>query len=59
MRSPDGTKIMFSDDLKSIDGVQTGLQVISPDGTGQQWVSDIRDHEHQVDWGTVPSSDAA
>ena len=52
--SPDGTKIMFSHDLKSVDGVQTGLQVISPDGTGQQWVSDIRDHEHQVDWGTAP-----
>ena len=52
--SPDGTQIMFSHDLKTVDGVQTGLQVISPDGTGQQWVSDLRHHEHQVDWGTAP-----
>ena len=52
--SPDGTQIMFSHDLKTADGVQTGLQLISPDGTGQQWASDLRDHEHQVDWGTAP-----
>jgi Tol biopolymer transport system component len=52
--SPDGTQILFSHDLKTADGVQTGLQLIAPDGTGQRWVSDTRDHEHQVDWGTAP-----
>jgi TolB protein len=52
--SPDGTQIMFSHGLKTSDGIQGGLQVISPDGTGQRWVSDIRDNEHQVDWGTAP-----
>ena len=53
--SPDGTKILFSHDLFTPDGeFTTGLQTIAPDGSGQAYVSSIRDSEHQVDWGTAP-----
>lgn len=52
--SPDGTQIMFSHDLKTDEGFETGLQLISPDGSAQRWASDIRGSAHQVDWGTAP-----
>ena len=39
---------------RGLDGFEWGLQLISPKGTGQRWASDIRDSEHQADWGTAP-----
>ena len=45
---------MFTHDLKTSDGFEVGLQVISPGGTGQRWVSDLRGNEHQADWGIAP-----
>jgi len=52
--APDGSKVLFSHDYFTADGeFTTGLQTISPDGTGQRYVSSIRDSEHQVDWGTA------
>jgi Tol biopolymer transport system component len=52
--SPDGTKIMFSHVVSNSDGFQWGLQLISPNGTHRRWASEIRDIEHQADWGTAP-----
>jgi Tol biopolymer transport system component len=52
--SPDGTTILFSHGSYDSTGGATGLQVIHPDGSGQEWVSDVRLEEHQVDWGTAP-----
>jgi Tol biopolymer transport system component len=53
--SPDGRTIMFShDDFTGRTGGDTGLQTISPDGSGQAYVSGTHASEHQVDWGTAP-----
>lgn len=52
--SPDGTLIMFPHDDYTVDRGSTGLQTIRPDGTGQQYVSDEHNSEHQVDWGSAP-----
>jgi Tol biopolymer transport system component len=52
--SPDGTTILFSHGSYDSTGGATGLQVIHPDGSGHEWVSDVRLEEHQVDWGTAP-----
>ena len=53
--APDGSKVLFSHDYFTPDGeFTTGLQTINPDGTGQTYVSSVRDSEHQVDWGTSP-----
>ena len=51
--SPDGTTIMFSHLELTPDGeFVAGLQSITPDGSGQHWIS--HDSEHQADWGTAP-----
>jgi Tol biopolymer transport system component len=52
--SPDGTQIMLTHHVETSDGFQVGLQLISPQGRGQHWVSEMPNDEHQADWGIAP-----
>lgn len=45
---------MFPHDDYNVGGGSTRAQIISPDGTGQQYVSDEHNSEHQVDWCSAP-----